>query len=77
MNKSQEEYGFGIGDTVRVNYCRKRKSWHTPHWADSYTGKVLRLNPTTVTIEVEDAHDGTRAIRVDYDDLVLASKGQY
>lgn len=76
MEENQEECGFGIGDTVRVIYCRKWKSWHTPHWADCYTGKVLRLNPTTVTIEVKDSHDGARAVRVDYDDLVLVSKGQ-
>jgi len=63
-----------IGDRVKVKDNGAFVTHITPRWAYSYYGTVIRLNPQSVTVRLDD-FDGMK-IRVDYIDLTIIKRAE-
>lgn len=63
-----EKVNFKPGDKVIIKYVDGVKPWNTPRWCFGWTGTVVRLNPTSVTVEFEVNEPGQKTInrRIDY-----------
>ncbi len=62
-----------VGNIVRIRHNMGMKSLYTPQWCEGWTGRVVRLNPLSVTIEfdVEEPNRPTVRRRIDYDDIQM------
>lgn len=59
------------GDEVRIKHPYGVVSHHTPAWCIGWTGKVVRLNAQTATVEFEVNEPGRKTLRryIDYQDI--------